>query len=406
MTPLTIAFYFTALFLSLILQLVLGGYAFRRRTTPGAVYFVMLALAVAGILLGFILSLLSTSEAGAAFWYYSVRYSLATLLAPLTIAFLLRLWQIEPWSRPGYVALLFVVPAITIALIVTNSLHGLFLQSFSFVPVAGMMVHPGGTPGPLLAIFDLYAALLGLLALALLAWRTRTAGPSERTQLALIAAALLLMILAPVVIRLSPLADSPLPWTPVVSTFASVLLFVAVVNQNIFDVPKAPRQMLIDRMDDLVVVLDTQNRIVEINPAAQRGLGVSYSQLVGTPIDEVLEQLQIAHGMQLDESGERGAITVVQNGIRSFFDARVTRLFGARETWLGSLIVLRDVTAQKAAESALAERERRYRALFDQTSDLVIIADLDGTVIDVNREALDSVGSDRTVVIGHDIGID
>ena len=132
MTPLTIAFYLTALFVSLILQLVLAGYAFRRRTTPGAVYFVMLALAVAGILLGFILSLFSHDRrrvlrSGT----ISVRYSLTTSigtpdhrLPPAAVASR----TLEP-PRLRRLSCSSYLPS-PIALIVTNSLHGLYFQAF------------------------------------------------------------------------------------------------------------------------------------------------------------------------------------------------------------------------------------------------------------------------------------
>ena len=142
------------------------------------------------------------------------------------------------------------------------------------------------------------------------------------------------------------------------STFASKQLFVAVVNQNIFDVPKTARQMLIDRMDDLVVVLDTQNHIVEINPAAQRGLGAPYlTDWPGTPVDESANSCRSTTASQAGRGGERGAVTVLQGTGFARSSTHVARLFLAQETWLGYLIVLRDVTAQKTIETALADRD-------------------------------------------------
>jgi PAS domain S-box-containing protein len=399
-TPTTLNIYLAALFVSLMFQLILAGYAFHRRRTPGALYFSLLALVVAVILVCLLLSLFSTTVAEAAFWSLSVRHSIATLVPPLTVAFLLDLWQLQPWRRPPYIASLFIIPAITIGLNLTNHLHGLYAESITFVPVGGIMVRDTWQQGPWYSISNGYAVLLGFSALWLLAWRSRAAEPRERLQITLIGTAVAMMILTPVGVRLFPPAAAHLEWTPIVSTIASGLLFVAVVVQNLFDAPETARQTIIDRMDDLVVVLDTQDRIVEINPAAQRGLGIPHSQLLGIRIDEILGRLQIDHTMQMDESRERGAVTVVQAGVRAFYDARVTRLFGTQGTWLGSLIVLRDITAQKTAEAALAERERRYRALFEQTNDSVAIVDLDGTIIDINGHTFGYRAPDRATIIG------
>jgi len=62
-------------------------------------------------------------------------------------------------------------------------------------------------------------------------------------------------------------------------------------------------------------------------------------------------------------------------------------------------VVVRDVSERHAAERALRESERRFRAVFDQSLQLLGIIALDGTLEDVNATALAMIGENRENVI-------
>jgi len=61
----------------------------------------------------------------------------------------------------------------------------------------------------------------------------------------------------------------------------------------------------------------------------------------------------------------------------------------------GSVVTARDITAQKAAERALLENEQRFRTVFDNAADAVLIRYPDGRFTDVNQVALDRYGYTR-----------
>ncbi len=59
-----------------------------------------------------------------------------------------------------------------------------------------------------------------------------------------------------------------------------------------------------------------------------------------------------------------------------------------------------DITARKRAEEALQHSEQRFRAIFDQTFQFTGLLDVEGTVIEANRTALDFAGISEEEVVG------
>ena len=64
-----------------------------------------------------------------------------------------------------------------------------------------------------------------------------------------------------------------------------------------------------------------------------------------------------------------------------------------------ALVMVRDVTERKAAEAQLQEREARYRGLMAGASDAIVVANLQGEILEVNRKAEELFGYDRAQLI-------
>ena len=72
--------------------------------------------------------------------------------------------------------------------------------------------------------------------------------------------------------------------------------------------------------------------------------------------------------------------------------------------WYG---ILTDIEDRKRAEETLRESETRFRTFVDHATDaFFLIAAMTGTVVDVNREACESLGYTREELIGkNDFGL-
>ncbi|MBJ02987.1 MAG: hypothetical protein CMK00_08975 [Planctomycetes bacterium] len=61
---------------------------------------------------------------------------------------------------------------------------------------------------------------------------------------------------------------------------------------------------------------------------------------------------------------------------------------------------LRDISEHKAAEESLRRQERLLRDIFDQEYEMVGLLKPDGTVVEMNRAALEAAGLKREEVLG------
>jgi len=56
------------------------------------------------------------------------------------------------------------------------------------------------------------------------------------------------------------------------------------------------------------------------------------------------------------------------------------------------IVIVRNITDQKKSEKALRESERKYRTLFEESSDSICISTREGQFLDINRAAMDLFG--------------
>ncbi len=86
-----------------------------------------------------------------------------------------------------------------------------------------------------------------------------------------------------------------------------------------------------------------------------------------------------------------------------WFEDRVVPLIDERGTLASFFGVARDVTQNKIAEEALLEKERKYRALFEDSYVPIFTTTRDGTFLDINKSMLDLFGYTQQEMLGMDV---
>jgi diguanylate cyclase (GGDEF)-like protein/PAS domain S-box-containing protein len=146
--------------------------------------------------------------------------------------------------------------------------------------------------------------------------------------------------------------------TPFSFSIAGFAFTYALVRYNLLDILPIARDVLIENMSDGVMVLDAQNRLVDINTAAEQGLGLSRKSRIGEPVGNLLStRSEIVEAFQ--NVKETQAVIPIGDPPRLYFDLRISPLYDDHQRFLGRLVVWRDITLLKKAQADLQEQAIR-----------------------------------------------
>ena len=333
--------------LAFVVCSVAASFAYRIRRAPGGTWLFLMTLATA------VWSLADAFD-----------YSSITLAAHVTAAQFAYLGSAAPVlfllfalkysgrvreSMGWRTALLFALPFISVVAAFTNRFHHLVWRGFTVL--AGRPDLVVYQHGPVFWVVTLYSLAAALVATLLLMDTASKAHGIYRTQSVAIALAAVFPWVAGVVYLVTPgwLAglDAALTFT-----VTGAILAWAIWHLRLLDLVLVPREVIIERMADGLLVLDSAARILEINPAAVRLLDLESTPSLGT----------VAHEAFSDWSQRgRDAVTAVYEERASTLTSpagtllRVerSRLEGGSDGQARDLFILRDVTGQVEAEQAL-----------------------------------------------------
>jgi PAS domain S-box-containing protein len=136
-----------------------------------------------------------------------------------------------------------------------------------------------------------------------------------------------------------------------------------------------PSAALLAAARDAVLVIDDSRRFVDANPAASRLLGVAHDDLIGRRIDEFLDgsrfDIDAAWRVFLAQGQQAGQLSVVRaDGERCPVEYNATAEF----TRGRHLVILRDISERKRAETEQAELRRLEQQRLRETETLYAVS--------------------------------
>ncbi|HAV77008.1 MAG TPA: hypothetical protein DCX53_06605 [Anaerolineae bacterium] len=244
-----------------------------------------------------------------------------------------------------------VISISTILLAWTNDWHGWLWSGFRRTEFGENTVifEPG--PG------YVWAAVTGYLMILIIVvplWlESRKGSELSRRQARLLFTASFIPIVSNLFYMLQDQEFRGVDWTSVTFSISSLLFLSALYGSRLLDLVPIARDKLIASLSDGMVVLDLQDRIIDINQAAADMMKSSVQMLVGKKISEVAQFNQPLTELL---SGREIRTEFITGGIHErHFDTLISPLYENQKTVIGRLIIFRDITERKKIE---ADRER------------------------------------------------
>jgi PAS domain S-box-containing protein len=174
-------------------------------------------------------------------------------------------------------------------------------------------------------------------------------------------------------------------------------------------------RVTLSSIGDAVIASDTEGRITFLNSVAVTLTGWQLEETLGEPIQEVFRIINEKTHMPAEDLvarvlSEKRAVAlandtalVTRDGREVPIEDSAAPILDATGNVTGAVLVFHDVTVKRRAQAALRESEERFRAVFESSSDCILVWDRQYNYLYANKAAIDHVGATRDKVVGKNI---
>lgn len=310
----------------------------------------------------------------------------------LYLIFVLRFTGKDKFLSGKYILLLFIVPAITLVLTITNENHSLIWSGFSAISEKTNLMEYYHGIGFWIGYIAYTYLMLVLATIILFSFIIHQNKPFRSQGLIVFIAGFCPWIAS--IIYLT--GNNPirgLDITPVSIILSGILAAYSILNIHFLDLVPVARETLVETLPDGILVLDGQNRIQDINGAALSFLGIRNKNIIGFQAQSAGASVtQLLNAVIDHETTDQIEEIRSNNEIKTFriLKHTIKNQSGSR------LVVLRDITDHVAWQKKIQAGEERYRHMFsmfrlmaDNTEDFLWAKDIYNRYTFVNKAMCD-----------------
>ncbi|AJY70009.1 sensor histidine kinase [Geobacter sulfurreducens] len=262
--PFYISPYLILPILSFLVNAVLAAYSWRNRRLPAAQPLFFLMIGMAGWSCAYALNTAATSLS-LKIRFFQMGVTFVCLIAPSVIALALESIGRSDWLTRRRLALICVVPALSLLLVWTNEFHLIFRHDM-YLYSSGPLLLLGFENGPYFPIHQLYVIFANIVAIVLFGQALRRSPRGQGLRFALLIAATALPILVEL-LAITPVKGFSMTTS---SLFISGSLYVvAIFRYRLLDIAPLARTALFAQLGDPVLVFDIHGALADCNNSAR-----------------------------------------------------------------------------------------------------------------------------------------
>ncbi len=300
--------------------------------------------------------------------FHNLRFLFLPYIAVLQIWLILEYVRKTEWIRRGIALAVLAIPVAATILALTSPWHTLFRYNFSLDP-AGPVPVLGYTESAFFHLYSGFSLALLIAGYAILFYESRKRHTLIEIQTILLFAAL---IIPSVITYLFVLGITPVPGINMSAPlfWISAFLFtIALFRYRFLDIIPVARSHLIDRMSQLMLVLDREGYIIDANPAAAAYFSLNAGPTRSIRIDEAAGSWP--EFLELSTKEEKATASLqreTDTGV-CFYTGTVDLLTSPSGETEGRLILLQDITRERKAEMDLIEVNDLYKRTINAIND-------------------------------------
>lgn len=340
--------------LSVLFLFALAVVALRHRRVAGAFPFAIACLFATLWAVCSVLEYSAVDFATKLFWFKAQVFFKLPATTAVTCFVLEYAWP-GRWLTRRNLVLLSIVPLAAIGLTLTDHLNHLMWSGFEYGQSVIPRVNLAGK------FFIAYAMGLGILNILVFLWLF-VRSPQHRWPVIIMAFGQV-VTRALYVLDVAQVVRADLPLDMFGNVFTFLMYIIALFGFRLFDPIPLAMQMVITQMHDGMLVLDSEGRLTNLNPAATTMLKTSKKQGLGKAVQTLLP----GYADEVTTLLTGGGIpTEIQLGTKlepRYYELETTAIKDWREVVLGQLLMLRDVTSQKQAQTQIIEQQRALAML-------------------------------------------
>ena len=335
----------------------------KRRLAKGSIPLALLFGSISIWSLAYTFEVIFTTYATKVFWL-KFEYFGVVSLPVFWLLFCLRYADIHKPKIFKFFLIFSIIPVITLVLAWTNSYHHLIWHRVSLIELFGIKLLQLDY-GTWFWIHVLYSHSLYLSGMYFLIRHYFKTPKNLRFQARHIIAAGLIPGISNILYLGSSNPLSIIDFTSLSFAVSGILIVWILYYHRFLDIIPIARDTLIENMKDGIIVVDLQDRIVDINPAAETIINHSFKDVIGEPAEQILSEISDWISFSKDSETPAKILNIGEGKNKKIYVLSFSPLSDAQDQLIGHTIVFHDNTESLILNNNLKDQADRLAVLYE-----------------------------------------